>query len=157
MEILLNDLGILEADLDKAVKSVAEILLNELKNIIEQEVYTYDETWGGRTLEFKDSWEHKTVDILEQEIYQNIDTMKWSSEDWKHGNKWKSLKEKGILLSDIIENGRDNSAFGFPAIQARPFWSTFLQYVDNNLGGIFINECSKLGLIVSRGDFSITK
>ena len=139
--------SILGMAMAEALDNTTQRLLEELNRIIDQNVYSYEETWGGRTGQFKDSWSKDVSqivgNIVQNKIYQDYGVMKYDGE-WSHGNPWSQLEPNG--LNDIIENGLTESNFGFPAIQARPFWSTFENYVDANLDRIWVTECKKLGL-----------
>lgn len=131
----------------EALDNTTQILLTELNRIIDEKVYGYNETWSGRTGQFKESWAKDVSqivgNIVQNKIYQDYGVMKWDGE-WSHGNPWSQLEPNG--LNDIIENGLSESHFGFPAIEARPFWSTFENYADANLDRIWVTECKKLGL-----------
>lgn len=135
-----------------AVNNTTERLLVKLNEIIEETVYSYKPTWDGRTGQFKKSWERESAKIVggminrevTSKIYQNFDTMVYDGSKWKHGNPWESLAKN--QLNNIIEYGLPESHFNFPAIEERPFWSKFLEYVNKNLDEIFQEECAKVGL-----------
>ena len=148
----------------KAIEGTIEILLDELYDIIEKDVYSYQTNtdpngnYSGRTGEFKESWKSTKAEIIgnyvSATISQNFDVFSIINSEWQHSDPWSSLMPN--VLNQIIEDGLSDSNFGFPAIQSRPFWSGFEKYVQSNIGNIFIAQCNKVGLQIKRGTVDYT-
>ena len=123
----------------EALDNTTQILLDELKRIIDQDVYSYEESWGGRTGQWGESWEKSIFslanNIVQSKIHQNYGVMIIDKETSSHIQKEE--------LSEIIDTGE---GYMFGSTPARPFWSTFENYVDANLDRIWVTECKKLGL-----------
>jgi hypothetical protein len=75
--------------------------------------------------------------------------MVWNAELFQHGNIYEPLKEHE--LADILNNGTNNSAFGFSPVVATKFWDEFEKYVNLNLDKIFQREARKYGLDLQVG------
>lgn len=152
----------LKTKMQVIIENVAIRLTNELINIIDEEVYSYNNTFYERTFQFKNSWEYSKPmivgNIIQSQIFQNYTTMVYDSEKWQHGSKyekWGQLDVGG--LNEIINNGDIGKIANFPQLGARPFWDKFQEYVNQNITKIFIEECNKNGLVVSKGVSSIFK
>ena len=133
-----------------AIEKTTERLLDELVNIIDSVVYSYSGSWAdeNRTYRFKDSW-YNTVstivgNVVVSSVQQNQDVLFHDPQNWSHGNRWSPLEENS--LNDIINNGLSSSNFGFPSIEARPFWSDFKVYCNNNIERIFEEQMRFVGL-----------
>lgn len=142
----------LTSKLSIVVESVARILTDKLIELIDDEVYSYNNTFYERTYQFRDSWEYtKPIikgNIIESEIFQNYTIMTYVPEKWQHGSKYSGqLDENG--LSEIINDGKIGNMANFPQIGSRPFWDKFKEYVNENINRIFIEECNKNGLITT--------
>lgn len=137
--------------LKKAMDNTTEKLLQELIRIIDATVYNSNPEWYQRTMQFRDSWDRQDAVLklgyVESEIFQNLSAMVWNPENFQHGNIHSPLEGHG--LSDILNDGTSNSAFGFSPVEATLFWDEFERYVIVNLDGIFITECIKLGLPIT--------
>ena len=140
-----NDVNDVNIIIQQALDNTTSQLLERLKQIIQENVYnSYQETWGGRTGQFKESWISDMAnvigDIVETHIFQDINIM-----DIDESIKSHIQRE---YLAEIIESGE---GYNFGDAPARPYWSIFLDYVDNNLDTIFIMNCKLLGLDVGKG------
>lgn len=148
----------LQSKMSIIVESVAKILTDKLLEFIDDEVYSYDNTFYDRTYQFRDSWEYSKPiirgNIIESQIFQNYAIMTFNSESWQHGSVYSGqLDENG--LSEIINDGKIGNIANFPQIGSRPFWDKFKDYVYQNINRIFIEECNKNGLITI-GNIGIT-
>jgi len=143
----------------EALENTTKILLEELRRIIDQDIYSYNATWTngyddvlGRTGQFKDSWIMEMSPLIgtyvQSQIFQDYDAMDYDS-PFSHGSEYSGGKLKPNGLADIIENGLAPAFHGFPEGHARPFWSNFENYVNANVQRIFAEECKKLGLPIS--------
>lgn len=150
----------LKAKLLIVIDSVAKILTDKLIELIDEEVYSYNNTFYERTYQFKDSWEYtKPIirgNIIESQIFQNYAIMTYVPEKWQHGSSYSGqLNENG--LSEIINDGKIGNMANFPQIGSRPFWDKFEEYVNANIGRIFIEECNKNGLVTTGSVSTIFK
>ena len=142
---------VMNTRLVKVMQGVMTRILMELGNIIDEEVYSYslDGAWQNRTGEFKQSWDFSVPimvggwceSVLSQDAFGHY-TPNNNRGEWSHGNGWSSLFGFDSL-NEIINNGLNQSNFNFPAIEARPFWSVFLQWLDLNINEIFREQCLK--------------
>jgi hypothetical protein len=144
-----------------ALDETAKDLLDELLRIIEEEVYSYQvggtdgSGWNNRTREFENSWSKTDTElrglIAETEILQNIGSFsyKWNKNDgeWSHGNAWEEFPIEDLDV--VINEGLKSSNFGFPAIQDRPYWGKFKEYVKNNLSSIFESHLGNINSSVT--------
>ena len=131
------------------VNGVMKRILDELGNIIDEEVYSYplDGEWQNRTGEFKQSWDFSVPTImnnwcesvLSQEAFGHY-TPNNNRGEWSHGNGWSSLLGFDSL-NNIINDGLSQSNFNFPAIESRPFWNIFQQWLGLNFEKTFKEEC----------------
>lgn len=131
-------------------------ILIELGNIIDEEVYSYplNGAWQNRTGEFKESWDYSIPSMingwheskLSQDGFDHY-TPNNNRGEWSHGNGWSSIFNKDIL-NEIINNGLDDSNFNFPAIEARPFWDVFIQWLTLNFDRLAKEEMTKQGIPV---------
>lgn len=151
-----NDVNDANIFIQKALDDTTQELLIKLREIIEEVVYSYDDTWTngwngeqGRTGQFKDSWEKSSAvimdNIAESEIFQNYMTMKYE-EPFSHGSAYGDGELMENALNEIIMNGYHDTDIGFPEMKPRPFWSKFQDYVDSNLSTIFAKNMQKNGL-----------
>lgn len=143
----------INAKMEIALRKTVERLLQKLKDIILEEVYSYPSpngAWDNRTYQFLDSWtaqEPYFVSGWYQEISQNGFDFLFNDDNgmWSHGSP-----SSGALsaqeLDDIINDGLSESNFNFPAIEARPYWDMFQIYVDTEIYNIFRQECVSVGL-----------
>lgn len=143
---------ILKNKLSVVIESVAQQLIDELMKIIDEEVYSYNNTFYDRTYQFKNSWEYSKPiireNIIESQIFQNYTIMTYVPEKWQHGSVYSDkLDQNG--LNEIINDGKIGNIANFPQIGSRPFWNKFQEYVNKNLKTIFINECNKNGLVTT--------
>ena len=154
--------SVINQRLQIAVDNTAEVALEELLNIIEKTVYSYNATWtngqgggAGRTHEFYDSWAKTKAKItssfkgsaVEASIMQMMPLV-WH-EPFSHGSIVEGRAVTINELDHIINEGIDESHINFPAIQARPFWDEFEQWCNGNIKNVFQQECQKAGLNLS--------
>lgn len=147
--------SLLMLKLQSVINSLAERLTNELMNFIEEEVYSYNPSFYQRTYEFKDSWEHSIAtvkgNIVQSEIFQNYATMVFNPENWQHGSIYSGkLNVNG--LNEIINAGKIGNMANFPQLGARPFWDKFQEYVEQNIGELFKQECQRQGISLTNGN-----
>lgn len=139
--------------LSQILDNVTQRLYDELITIIQTKIYNSEPLWYTRTYQFSDSFVMENAksmgDFVESKIYQDLSVMVWNAELFQHGNIYEPLKEHE--LADILNNGTNNSAFGFSPVQATNFWNDFEKYVNLNLNNIFQEEAKKYGLNVSYG------
>ena len=145
--------------MEMALRNTMQILLQKLKEIILDEVYSYPSpngAWSNRTGQFLDSWiaqEPYFIDGWYQEISQDGFNFLYNGERgmWSHGSPYSNtggaLSAKA--LDDIINDGLSDSNFNFPAIDSRPFWDTWEIYVNMSIESTFLQEAIKVGLPVT--------
>lgn len=148
----------LKSKMSVVIESVAQILTDKLLEFIDDEVYSYNNTFYERTYQFRNSWEYtKPIvrgNIIESQIFQNYAIMTYVPEKWQHGSNYSGqLDENG--LNEIINDGKIGAMANFPQIGSRPFWDKFKEYVYQNINRIFTEECNKNGLITT-GNIGIT-
>lgn len=136
------------------LNNTTQELYDQLITIIQSKIYESEPTWYTRTYQFSDSFvmdNAKLVGsgVVESNIYQDLSTMVWNAELFQHGNIYEPLKEHE--LADILNNGTNNSAFGFPPVVATKFWDEFEKYVNLNLDKIFQREARRYGLDLQVG------
>ena len=128
---------------------IAKRLLEELQNIIDENVYSYQLTgdWDNRTYEFKNSWTTSVPEWIggwcEAQIdNQNFDfTWENSRNAWSHGNQFSPV-ESNDDFNEIIDNRQGGSNFGFPALK-RPYWNEWLMWIDMNFDNVVREQCLK--------------
>lgn len=139
----------------KAFENTLKVLMKELDNYIQEDVYTYNATWtngydgeDGRTYGFLNTWINTPVVINGSTISSTImqDGKSLIHDTWQHGNPWSDLSAES--LAEIINKGLRASHFNFPAIESRPYWDDFLKYVNENYENILKQELVKLGVKV---------
>lgn len=142
--------------LEIAIDNTLEILLVELKNIIDSEVYGWKSTAENpweiyRTGQFLDSWQTtKSVAIgkmVQGEISQAIDVMQ---QFFVNGVEVHEDREN---LATIIMSGEgyklsDN-------VPKRDFWNPWILYIEKNLDTIFLYQCRALGLPLVKVGYTI--
>ena len=145
--------------MELALRNTMQILLQKLKEIILEEVYSYPSpngAWDNRTGQFLDSWiaqEPYFIDGWYQEISQDGFDFLYNGNSgmWSHGSPYSNTG--GALsaqaLDDIINDGLSDSNFNFPAIDARPFFDMWKIYVTTSIESIFKTECVKAKLPVT--------
>lgn len=147
--------------MELALRNTMQILLQKLKEIILDEVYSYPSpngAWNNRTGQFLDSWiaqEPYFIDGWYQEISQDGFNFEYNGNSgmWSHGSPWSNTG--GALsaqaLDDIINDGLGDSNFNFPAIEARPYWDIFQKEVTSGLlEKVFYEELTKVGLPIQK-------
>ncbi len=146
----------IDAMANAVVRNVAQILTEKLKEFIEDDVYSYPETWGGRTGDFKDSWVYSEPTIIngfiESIISEDLAMIPFDGE-WSHGSNYGTIFEE-YNLAEIINNGLTTSNFNFPPIQQRPFWDDWVKWATVNFDRLFIEECAKYNGITMRASIT---
>lgn len=141
----------------EALDLTTKELVAELVDIIDREVYSYADTWTnglngerGRTGEFGESWKSTKPIILNQIVTSEIiqDAL-IHHPPFSHGSFGDVLTP--AELDDIINNGIKDTGIGFPSMEGRPFWDSFIVYVDKNLDKIFLKNCKSVGLPIKKG------
>lgn len=143
------------AKLEIAIDATLEILLIQLQNIIDEEVYGWRSTSSNpweiyRTGQFLDSWQRTksiTVGNLTQgEISQAIEVM----QQFFVNNV--EVHEDREDLANIIMTG--NGYKLSDNVPARDFWSPFKIYIVQNLSDIFYKQCMLVGLPLIKVGYS---
>lgn len=140
--------AVVTAKLMQAMDMTMEILLSELKRIIDNIVYGWEspatEPWKpNRTGQFLDSWQKVKSEVIGGmvvgEINQAIEVMQqfFIGNTEVHGDR--------DNLAEIIEYGEGYN-FGEAEGMERPYWETFRIYVIQNLSKIFASQCLFVGL-----------
>lgn len=125
------------------------VVLPKLKEYIENDVYKYNAEWDGRTGEFKDAWK---IGLQRQGFYNNISLyLDDSAFSYGYPNPFTHNMYSASGLAEIINEGWNSSyyampPYGFPAIEARPYWKDFIEWMDENFGNEFLKECNKRGI-----------
>lgn len=147
--------------LSEALDLTTKELVAELVDIIDKEVYSYPNTWTngcggerGRTGEFGESWKSTKPIILNQIVTSEIiqDAL-IHHPPFSHGSFGDVLTP--AELDNIINNGIEDTNVGFPSMEGRPFWDSFMVYVDTNLDKIFLKNCKVVGLPIKAGIIKI--
>lgn len=133
----------------EAMESTVQILIEELKSIIDKKVYgAYSPEWYQRSYDFRESWDSTSAtmigNMVEAEIFHDDNLLTYNAEKWQHGNIINRLEPDG--LPTIINEGRIGSGMGFPQLGEREYWETFNTYIDGNLKRILMEELAKKGL-----------
>lgn len=148
--------------LGQALDNTLEVVLTELKKIIEEKVYGWQSPselpWGGfgggltsgnRTGQFYDSWQKvKPImvgNLIQGEINQAIEVM----QVFMIGDPQKPTHIDREELADIINTG-DGYDFGKLKGVARPYWDIFTMWLAQNLHNVFFMECLKLGIPIQK-------
>lgn len=138
--------------LNLALSDTVDELLNQLQMYIIKDVYdAYDPEWYDRTEEFYNSWvaiKPKISKIMVATIEQDTSLINWVQDNFQHGSNsptWSNDNPQNPL-AQIINSGNIGSAFGFPQLGARPFWTDFEKYCNANFYTIFKKNCAKHGL-----------
>ena len=140
---------VMNTKLVKVTDGIAKRLLEELQNIIDENVYSYQLTgdWDNRTYEFKNSWTTSVPEWIggwcEAQIdNKNFDfTWENSRNAWSHGNQFSPV-ESNDDFNEIIDNRQGGSNFGFPALK-RPYWDAWLIWIDMNFDNVVREQCLK--------------
>lgn len=140
-----------------AMNNTTQIALEELLRLIDEDVYSYPNSWlnngdEGRTMEWRSTWDN-TKSILISSL--NTATVQakigqMTGVTWyppfSHGSIIENKAISANDLSTIINEGLRDTGINFPSMAARPFWDNFKKWCDNNLTSIFMSECRKQGL-----------
>lgn len=145
-----NQLNVILTDI---LNNTTQELYDQLITIIQTKIYDSEPLWYTRTYQFSDSFVMENAkfvgNYVESNIYQDLSVMVWNAELFQHGNIYEPLKEHE--LADILNNGTNNSAFGFSPVVATKFWDEFEKYVNLNLDKIFQREARKYDLDLQVG------
>ena len=155
MSKVINSIEQMQIEIDlfatNVVRSVASRMTEKLKEFIDIDVYSYPETWGGRTGQFQDSWEYSepitNFGYIESTIFENLMRIPFDGR-WSHGSNYSRMEE--FNLAEIINNGLDTSNFNFPPIESRPFWNDWVQWATLEFDNLFIEESAKHGITMDR-------
>ena len=148
---------VLNLSLQEALRRTMKRLLDELKEIIDREVYSYPNPngdWDGRTGQFGESWDSTEPQLLDGWMQSTLSNENfnfvWNNERnmWSHGNYNQPLASAEDL-DEIINNRQGGSDFGFPALK-RNYWGEFTIFCDLNIEKIFVEECIQLGIPIER-------
>ena len=156
MSKIINSVEQMQLQIDllaqNVVRGVAKKMTEKLKEFIDSDVYSYPETWGGRTGDFGDSWEYSEpiteFGYIESIISENLMKIQFDGA-WSHGSNYSRMEE--FNLAEIINNGLDSSNFNFPAIDSRPFWNNWMAWANTEFDNLFISESKKYGITMSGG------
>ena len=143
----------INAKMQIALNNTIERLLQKLKDIILDEVYSYPSPngeWDNRTYQFLESWNAQLPYFANgwyQEISQDGFDFLYNGDRgmWSHGSPYGGALT-AQALDDIINDGLSESNFNFPAIESRAYWDMFQIYVDTSIHDVFLQECGKVGL-----------
>lgn len=154
-------LNIGEVTSDIMNECIEKDIFPKLLEFIESDVYSYDATWtnGGkeddecaRTGQFKKAWfVGKIKSGFYDQLYIGLDGSKLKYKAPFVHRSISMYDEIENILPEIINNGLNKSCFNFPAIEARPFWTDFQNWVENNLADLFIARCKKHGIKMTVG------
>ena len=155
MSKIINSVEQMQIEIDllaqNVVRNVARIMTEKLKDFIDTDVYSYPETWGGRTGDFGNSWEYSEpifdFGYVESIISENLMKIQFDGA-WSHGSNYSRMEE--FNLAEIINNGLDSSNFNFPAIDARPFYDNWVAWANTEFDILFISESKKYGITMNR-------
>lgn len=140
----------LMSKIGKALELTMKELLNQLQEYIKEEVYSYSPTFNVRTMETLNNWEYSNMSIVANEVFSELSFSGLSCdiENFSHGSCLSGELDPEYFLN-IIENGNKKTAFGFPLMSSRPFWSKFVDYVNKNLDSIFYKYCRVQGVTLT--------
>lgn len=156
MSKIINSVEQMQLQIDllaqNVVRGVAKKMTEKLKEFIDSDVYSYPETWGGRTGDFGDSWEYSEpiteFGYIESVISENLMKIQFDGA-WSHGSNYSRMEE--FNLAEIINNGLSTSNFNFPDIEARPFYDNWVAWATVEFDNLFISESKKYGITMSGG------
>lgn len=145
--------------LTNALDATMKIAWDELKNIIDADVYNaYYPIWYERTNELLDNWEYIAPSLKGTMIESVLSFTKPISHSgsplWQHGIREIDNQE----FAEIINEERPiGNIAGFPDIDRNPFWDEFSKWCEANFENVFIQQCKLLGLDISNTfTYSIT-
>ena len=134
--------------LSKAIAEVIDKAYEELKRIIESNVYGAGTGMGSHTI--PDAWRHETFGLAGELSFEPAWLMLAPSR-WIHGSayddNWRDVRD---VILNIIEGGYNayNARATNAPIPARPFWDEFLASVDAQLDGWVRSALAAQGLMV---------
>lgn len=135
--------------LSLALDKTMSRLLEELKNIIDATVYSYDNKWYDRTYETRDNWHALKSTIkgimVESSILQS--DLTFNMDDWQHGS-YLSGGLSNDEMNEIITQGLSGNVANFPNMPERDYWGEFMEYVDEMIDVIFREEVMQTGLSI---------
>lgn len=153
----------LQPKLALALYQTLQDLLEELKSIIQDEVYSYELNgdWQNRTYQFLNSWDVTDVSVVNGWYEASINqsgfdgwTVGTGRDMWSHDDDLANGSDASLIdikyLDNIIENGIGEEHYGFPAMYKRPFWELFERYCVVNIDRIFYEKCLSNGVPIQK-------
>lgn len=128
---------------------IENVALPKLQELIERDVYSYNEIWDGRTYQFKYAWEMK---LQKQGFYNNVILFLNEDElDYGYPNPFTHITYSASGLAEIINDGWNSGTYpnppmNFPIMSPRPYWDDFIEWLNNDFEYEFLKECNRRGL-----------
>lgn len=144
----------LSADIQSAMNSIVDDILDLLKESIDTQVYErYSPSFYERTYEFREAWEDKINNLVngaEGTIEYDPSQLSFNPDAWQHGSYISGSSAE--YLADIIFNGAIGYICNFPNIGTRDAWGDLEKYLGKNkrdlIGQIVKSALEKEGLTV---------
>ena len=143
-------------DLVKVINDVTEIVLENIKEVVELNVYSEDPYRGDyqRLRDnggFLDAWSRDTTkligNVIKAEVGYDWGRMKYNPDEHQHGN---SVEDRRENLAKYIEEGSDYD-FGGNASEARPFWGVVERmFMDGSVDVMLENAMRARGIVFQR-------
>lgn len=135
---------VLDGKAKRALDKTMADMLDKLKDFVNDEVYSYPQTWYERTNEVKDNWriEEAKSDIhgVEGNIYFDNDISHSGYPLYQHGI---DQIDGDTLLKILIGEYPTGDAFGvYP--NPRDFWQPFLDWAEKNFDRLFEENMKSL-------------
>jgi hypothetical protein len=154
---------LLKDDLTVVIDNVTDILMAELKDYIQEDVYNRYRPYVKRyhrTFQFKNSWV-KDISVNQKisiRLYSDPNKMDYNPDMFQHGSKLSG--DVSNALAEILNETLTGLFFDF-AITAenngwwrdadRPFWDEFEDYLSNGkIFDLIDDEFKKLGITFKR-------
>ena len=138
---------IVGAAVTRAIADVIDMAYEELKRIIETNIYSSSGAIASHTI--PDAWRCEAYALAGELTFQPS-MLAHNPDEWVHGSaydqeNWEDTRE---IILDIIQGGyRAYNAKTGVSIGARPFWDEFLASVDAHLDGWVHSALSAQGLV----------
>ena len=140
--------AVIGAAVSRAIADVIDKAYEELKRIIESNIYSSSSSVASHTI--PDAWRHEAFGLAGELTFEPS-MLAHDPDAWVHGSaydqkRWADTRE---IILDIIQGGYRayNAKTGMP-IGARPFWDEFLASVDAQIDGWVRSALAAQGLMV---------
>lgn len=155
--------GILEKEIEGAIKNVSEKVLKELLATIRRDVFTEPNLWYERTGQFEKSWVWgqitKSVNSITRELYYDPSGVEYIAKKWQHGNPGQSAVDNlADILNLAFNNYRDGYTSGLKfggkhfSHKRKPYWENLIKFLfdKGKLESFFVEEFKSRGMKVTK-------